>query len=249
MLRLVDETTSTNDLMKTWLTQGCEQGVAVLAKRQTQGRGRHGRAWSSEAGLGLYLSVGLRLRAPAVRLPWVALAVAPALLSVLTRCGAKDLGLKWPNDLLGGDRKLGGVLCESVAEAGTGALVVGVGINLRTPAGGWPDALRDHAVALDALGCDAAPDRESLAASLRVAVVEAAGWVEEGDTERIVQAWSPWDRSRGRRVVVEGPPRREGVAAGLSPRGGLWVELDEGTSVEVRAGEVRFASWGSPEPA
>lgn len=124
---------STSDLLIRLAAAGEPEGLAILAHRQTAGRGREGRAWSTPAG-NLAISVLLRPRGPARHAPvWAlfgAVTLAEALAPHLPDPAA--LRLKWPNDLLLGGAKLGGMLCESATDAAGRLdwLVIGLGANL-----------------------------------------------------------------------------------------------------------------------
>jgi BirA family biotin operon repressor/biotin-[acetyl-CoA-carboxylase] ligase len=152
-LRVLDETPSTNQEAFGLAQRGASHGTVVVAELQTAGRGRHGRHWHSPPGKNLYCSVILRpaIAADAVShwLAWVpllsGLAVARAIQS-LTACPAS---LKWPNDVLIGDRKVAGILCESGGAGGTAPFVVaGIGINVNVPMDLFPDELRGSATSL-----------------------------------------------------------------------------------------------------
>ncbi len=123
-IRWFAELDSTNRVAADLARAGAPDGVVVGADHQTAGRGRRGRTWESHPGASLLVSVILR---PAPALVTLAAGVAAA-----EACGASDVGLKWPNDLMLGDAKLGGILSELVGDAA----VVGLGLNLSwAPAG------------------------------------------------------------------------------------------------------------------
>ena len=102
---------STNDRAAAWLREGGPHGLLVTADTQSAGRGRNGRVWSSPPGGNLYASLGLRVVSARRDLSALGLVVGLALYEGLGPI--EGLGLKWPNDLLIGERKLAGILCES----------------------------------------------------------------------------------------------------------------------------------------
>ena len=102
---------STNDLAGALAERGAREGCAVIAEAQTAGRGRHGRAWSSPPGAGLYISTILRPPTRALSLLTIAAGVAVA--DAIQLATGLDAQLKWPNDVYAGDRKLAGVLAEA----------------------------------------------------------------------------------------------------------------------------------------
>jgi BirA family biotin operon repressor/biotin-[acetyl-CoA-carboxylase] ligase len=138
---------STNDLAKELALAGEEEGTVVLAEEQTMGRGMKGRKWHSARGKGAYLSVILRPPQSSISfLPLVAgLAVADA---VFNSVGLR-IRLRWPNDLVWGNKKLGGILCESGFSGDKANYVIlGIGLNLNHGRDDFPEEIRDHATSL-----------------------------------------------------------------------------------------------------
>ncbi|MDD1746404.1 MAG: biotin--[acetyl-CoA-carboxylase] ligase [Methanomassiliicoccales archaeon] len=128
----MDEATSTNDVAKSLGKEGEEEGIVVLAKRQTSGRGRMGKGWSSPEG-GLYMSVLLRpkMRGPEL-LRMTVFSCVPVAKAIEEVCGIK-VRLKWPNDLMVDGAKVGGVLVEGVSKgARLDLVVVGIGLNVNS---------------------------------------------------------------------------------------------------------------------
>ena len=208
---------------------GALAGQGVVARRQRSGRGRHGRPWSAEVG-GLWLSVvcrpdaGRGLEALSLR---VGLGVAAALEAAVP--GLPRIDLKWPNDLLLGGRKLGGILCEARWQAGRCPwVVVGVGINVSNAI---PDPLTGTATRV-ADWVAIPPDPLELAGPVREAVAASAtgGPLE---TQKL-RAWRIRDALRG--SPVREP--REGVADGITADGALIIQAPDGTRHECRGGVV-----------
>lgn len=134
-LDIVQSIDSTNSRAMREATAGVGHGYLCLAEHQTAGRGRRGRQWVSPFGQSLYLSVVVEFKEGAAALEGLSLAVGVALLRALNSVGAKDVGLKWPNDVLWGGRKLAGVLLEMTGDpAGVCQVVVGVGVNMKLAA-------------------------------------------------------------------------------------------------------------------
>lgn len=125
-LRVVRDTGSTNADVAAAAREGAAEGLVVTAEHQHAGRGRLTRQWSAPARSGLAVSVLLRPTFPRSRWGWLPLLVGVAVAAPLRRTSELDLRLKWPNDVLVGDRKLAGVLAEVVDDA----VVVGVGLNV-----------------------------------------------------------------------------------------------------------------------
>ena len=163
----LEETDSTNRMAKELARQGAPHGTAVLAERQTAGRGRLGRAFFSPEG-GLYLSVILYPQCPpenrALMTPMAAVAVCRALEQV---CGISP-GIKWVNDLYLGGKKLCGILCEGCGDA----VIVGIGLNLYTPEGGFP-------AEIPATALDVPVDRRVLAEAIRQQLLQPGEFLAE----------------------------------------------------------------------
>jgi BirA family biotin operon repressor/biotin-[acetyl-CoA-carboxylase] ligase len=128
-VEVLPETPSTNAVVAERARAGEAAGLVVVAEQQTSGRGRLDRSWLSPARAGLTFSVLLRPSAPVAEWGWLPLLTGLAVARGLRARAEVDAVLKWPNDVLIGDRKVCGVLAEVAAE---GALVVGVGLNVTT---------------------------------------------------------------------------------------------------------------------
>ena len=133
-IEIVDQTGSTNSDMLDRAMRGARSGSVLAAEAQTQGRGRRGRDWHSSPGGALTFSMVWRFEQGAGFLSGLSLAVGIALVRVLRKHGAKEVMLKWPNDLLWRHLKLAGILIELAGDVmGPTVAVIGVGINLRLP--------------------------------------------------------------------------------------------------------------------
>ena len=221
---------------------GAANGTVIVADAQTGGRGRGGHAWASPAGSGLYVSVLLRPEMAPGDALWLSLAAGVAAQDAVESVAGFAPDLRWPNDLLAGRRKLGGVLTEMHAEATrVRFVVIGVGINVHQRA--FPAELAGAAtsVAMEAPGVDLSRQR-LLIALLRsldrqvhtLAGSEAAG--QKALLERL-EAGSTW--VRGKRVVVGEETLFAGVTEGLDGRGFLRVRTEAGELRTVLSGRVR----------
>jgi BirA family transcriptional regulator, biotin operon repressor / biotin---[acetyl-CoA-carboxylase] ligase len=229
MLHRFDTVTSTMDVLHQLATRGAAEGTVVVAQEQHTGRGSRGRSWHSPRG-GLWLSVLLRPAAAADVLSLrVGLAVETALRSLAPNL---HLALKWPNDVMLHDRKLGGILCEARWSGDAPAWVaVGIGINVRNEI---PEALKGGAIGLIEVLPDITPDAVLEALLPRLRTMDAASpTLTEGECAELAAC----DWLRGRRVSRP----VEGWAEGIEADGALRVRLDGGTVVPVRAGSVELA--------
>ncbi|MBK9030924.1 MAG: biotin--[acetyl-CoA-carboxylase] ligase [Myxococcales bacterium] len=225
-----DTCASTNDLALAWARAGAPHGAIVIADAQRAGRGRHGRAWASPPGRSLYLSIVVRL-GPTVPVPPLTLAIGVGVCDAIRGEGVTAAGLKWPNDVLVGGKKLAGVLCESTADA----VVVGVGVNANGAAADLPPEVSARATTIaDELGRWI--EREALLERL---LAELAPWIERyqaGGVAAIAPAWTE-------RMVPDlrvRTDRATGIARGIDRAGALEVEDDAGALHRVSSGDVEW---------
>ena len=135
---VLDEVDSTNSEAVRLAAEGAGEGLVVIAKRQTSGRGRLGRNWHTFGDDGLAISILLRPDLPPEQISQLTLVAGVSCHRALSNF-SPDIGLKWPNDLLHNGKKLAGILTEMRAEPGhVQAVIIGIGINVRAPADGWP---------------------------------------------------------------------------------------------------------------
>ena len=167
-MQVEKEISSTNQyLKKKGIEENLPHGSFVAAEAQTEGKGRRGRTFYSPAGSGLYLSVLMRPKRTAQESLTLTAAAAVAVCRAVEEVCGVSLGIKWVNDLYLGERKVCGILTEAVTDFETGDIelvVVGIGLNLRMPAGGFPGELSEVAGAI--LGDDVYVDRNLLTAGI-----------------------------------------------------------------------------------
>jgi BirA family transcriptional regulator, biotin operon repressor / biotin---[acetyl-CoA-carboxylase] ligase len=215
---------STSDVARERALAGAPHGALVTASAQTAARGRQGRAWTTPPGSALAMSMVLR---EGLSSGLVTLAAAVA---VARACGSETM-IKWPNDVLLAGRKVAGILAEGRPHEGW--VVLGIGINVAVKVEDLPEELRDRAGTLGQEIADVEPFLGSLLAHLDVALAM-------GDDE-VLTAW------RARDVLLGEPVAwgdGAGVARGVDDAGHLVVELDDGTTVPLHAGEVHLARQG-----
>lgn len=226
---------STSDRVREALAAGEGDGLAVVADRQTAGRGRMGRSWLSPAGTNLLVSVGLRVDIPAERAWWLAAASALAVRKAVKPVA--ELWIRWPNDLVTADGlKVAGLLTETQVEGDwvTGG-VLGIGINVNWQRAAMPPDIAPGATSLADLAGSPA-DRMALLADLLAALEDEVRRVEAGDSPRARFQAASW--LTGRAIEVETPAGRlSGVAGPIADDGGLVLD---GPSLQttVSVGEV-----------
>jgi BirA family biotin operon repressor/biotin-[acetyl-CoA-carboxylase] ligase len=232
---------STNDRAAELAATGAAAYTVVLADEQTAGRGRRGARWFSPPGRGLLMSVvvpsGAGTSGGDTCLPLVVgLSVAEAVERLAPEA---DVRVKWPNDLLLGGRKLGGVLCEASGDT----VVVGIGLNVRPPALAVPDPVMGLATSLEEDGFNV-PLRKDLAAvvlgRIRDRIEEGAGALT-ADAHAALRAR---DALRDRRLRTA--DYGEGTGRGIERDGALLLEVPDGTRVRVVAGSVSLVGSVSP---
>lgn len=233
-----DSLPSTNTEAARQAALGAPEGLCVVAREQTAGRGRRERSWVSPKDAGLYLSVVLRPSLEARHWPLITLAAALAVRDALAEACALQTDIKWPNDLLASGRKLCGILAETADGSRGRAVVLGVGVNLRR--GSFPAEISDTATSVEEQ-TGRAPDSERLLEALTRSLARYYETLHaRGGAEEIL---SDWQRNssyaRGRRVrVALAAETFEGITRGLDLDGALRVETDDGTTRTVRAGDV-----------
>jgi BirA family biotin operon repressor/biotin-[acetyl-CoA-carboxylase] ligase len=229
-------TQSTNIDAMTAGRLGAPHGSVWIADEQTAGRGRSDHEWLSAASEGLYISVLLRLGVPPARLLLLPLAAGLATAEAVRSAAGLEADLRWPNDLLIGPRKAGGIL----AEAASGFAVVGIGINVHQRS--FPDGLATPATSLDLVA-----GRRVSRQALLVELLKALQFEAEVLSDPVTAAEIPNRVARisswitGRRVEVHGPQACTGTTAGLDEHGFLRVGTATGL-VTVQTGGIRAAA-------
>jgi len=206
-------------------------GEALLAEYQTAGRGRRGRTWVAPPGGSICLSFSWVFREVPRDLRALGLVIGVCAMEALQRLGVAGVGLKWPNDLLINDRKLGGILIELRAEsAGPACVVIGIGLNVALGA-----ALLEQISATGIAPIDLASaglkggQRNAVAAGLISAFVQGLLDFERDGLKAFVQKWMDADALHGRPIAVMGDEgTTKGIARGIDLEGALLVETPQG---------------------
>lgn len=238
-LRVLTEVRSTNDLAMEEGRRGAPEGLAILADRQTGGRGRRGRAWESPAGLGLYTSILLRPECPAAKAPVLTLLAGLATGEAMGEVAGLPVRLKWPNDVLVGGRKAAGILAEMAgADERVSHVVIGIGINVNQGPGDFPAPLLATAGSLF-LATGRLTARSELAAALYNSLDRWYRVFRAGRIEAILAAGRERSATLGHAVeVLEGGGRWRGRAVDLDDDGALLVREEGGALRRVLAGDV-----------
>jgi BirA family biotin operon repressor/biotin-[acetyl-CoA-carboxylase] ligase len=231
-------TDSTNSDAQAAARSGAPHGSVFFADEQRAGRGRGDHAWHSAAGEGLYVSVLLRPRIPARRLSLMPLVAGLAAAEAIRKTAGLAIDLRWPNDLLIGPRKAGGILVEGRIEGEEiSYVVVGIGINVHQRT--FVTNLSTAATSLDLASRGCVSRQALLVCLLESLERESLGLLDLAAEKAIfarVEESSTW--IRGRQVEVHGPQACTGVTDGLDEYGFLRVQTENGLVI-VQTGGIR----------
>jgi len=235
-LATYDEIGSTNTEALSRARQGERGPLWLVAKRQTSGRGRHGRTWVSESG-NLYATLLLSEPGPAARAPELAFVAAIATYDAVADAAPalqSQLKLKWPNDLLCGGKKLAGVLIEGEAAA----VAIGIGVNCRH----HPAEAAYPATDLAAQGATVSPD-DLMRLLLKTMMTRLSQWEAGAGFAPIRQAWlaRAQDHHSAIRVRI-GERELSGHYEGIDDTGRLLLRLASGVLETISAGDVLLPS-------
>ncbi|HST23469.1 MAG TPA: biotin--[acetyl-CoA-carboxylase] ligase [Blastocatellia bacterium] len=230
---------STNDLAREMAQSGEGEGLVILARQQTAGRGRQGRSWSSPPGEGLYVSLVLRPDITPIDSPVITLAAAVAVAETLEQDYRIPSDIKWPNDVLARGRKICGILVESAIEANKLLYaIMGIGVNLGQRE--FPEELKETATSL-------LIESEQLVTPdefLKPLLERLEYWYRQATAQpsEVIARWEAMS-SYARNCVVRVESSDsiiEGTTRGLTAKGALVIEMDGGERREIVSGEVKL---------
>jgi BirA family biotin operon repressor/biotin-[acetyl-CoA-carboxylase] ligase len=231
-----DSVDSTNTEALKHARLGANEGLCVIARQQTAGRGRQGRTWISPMDAGLYLSLVLRPKIEARFLPLITLAAAVAVHDMLTEIGIGP-DIKWPNDVLVSEKKICGILAETTETDRGLAATLGIGINVTNDS--IPPDLKSATSIQQELGSQITVE-ELERGLLRQIDLWYSRLNETGGAPKIIDAWA--ERSTyfsGKDVGVTLTDRSfTGITDGLEPNGALRVKQPSGEISVIQAGDV-----------
>jgi BirA family biotin operon repressor/biotin-[acetyl-CoA-carboxylase] ligase len=236
------KTDSTNRVALELGHAGEPEGAVVLAEEQTAGRGRAGRLWSSERAAGIYVTLLLRPKLAPVQAPLLTMMAGLSAHAAVEAVTGLAVDLKWPNDLIIGGKKVGGILTEMHAEPGqVRFVIVGIGLNVNQEK--FPGELASMATSLRMEVGKTQPRMELLVRLLREFESDYNRMLREGVASVVKRFEVISSYAHGKRVrVTNGTESYLGTTAGLGPEGLLQVERDDGRVVTVIAGDVQEAT-------
>lgn len=234
-LFLLQEVDSTNSFLMRE-ESGSDGYTLCLSERQSSGRGRRGRLWHSPYAKNLYLSLSFNLAGGAEALEGLSLALGVAVADCLSANGVAGVGLKWPNDIWVGGKKLAGLLVELKGEAELGwKVVAGLGINVLMNADEG-SVVDQPWTSIDAVANDLSIDRSQWASLLIESLIATIEQYRVSGLGGLLAEWARFDILHGRGVQVSGSGL-SGVCKGVDDRGRLLVESG-GELHAINAGEV-----------
>lgn len=235
---LFDRVDSTNRIALEMASQGLPEGIVILAEAQEKGKGRLGREWFSPEGKNLYFSLLLRPYQPVRDFPLFSLATSVALVEAIQRVTGLAVQIKWPNDLVLGEKKLAGILLESeVRGEQAPPLVVGIGVNVNIQLEEFPPELQKTATSLQsALGQTI--DRADLLIEIFNALAEQYSLLAD-QKELLIQKVRQLCQTLGKRVRIETARQEfEGWAEDLQEDGALLIRMGDGKQRRILVGDV-----------
>jgi len=235
-----DQVDSTNRLALELGLDGQKTGTIVLASDQSKGRGRLGKAWLSSPGDGLYFSVILRPRLELAELARITLVAGLALAEAADLFCQPAALLKWPNDLLLAGKKCAGILAESDLRQQQPLVILGIGVNVYQPAGGFGSEIAQRAGALQQFSSHISRGE------LLHAIIERLDWqlnyLQSGGWQAILHDWQQRDATKGRNCTwlnTAGTQVR-GVSQGVDGSGQLYIVDEQGQRHAVLSGDVQL---------
>ncbi len=233
-----EQTSSTNDVVAHMAASQRGEGLVVFAESQTKGRGRHGRAWASPRGKGLWFSVLLRPKIAPAAAPRITVAASVAVARVMRKASGLDARIKWPNDVTVNGKKVAGILTELSAEGDRiTSAILGIGIDVNCQAEDFPPDVSALATSL-AAETGHAFERAALAADVLRALDECYA-IAQADFDSIIAEWAQLCTTLGKQLVVtRGEQRLEGHAQALDGDGALLLRRDNGQIERILGADV-----------
>jgi BirA family transcriptional regulator, biotin operon repressor / biotin---[acetyl-CoA-carboxylase] ligase len=233
-IQAFDTITSTNDEAIRQAKLGVDEGLCIISRHQTAGRGRNGRSWVSPIDSGLYFSIVLRPKFDVKFVPLLTLMSAIAVFETLKTSFQILPDIKWVNDIHARGKKISGILAEAFDTNKGLAVVVGIGINLTS--GNFPDQLNDIATSIEDI-TSVMPDREILLQNL---TLNFSNLYQNFDPQKIREMWSERSSYAFNKSVSVALEHETifGITRGIVENGALRVEISGGEIVVVQAGDV-----------
>lgn len=239
-LHIYKEVTSTNDVAKKFVDDDAPEGTVILAEQQTAGRSRKRTDWASPEG-GIYMTIILKPEITLLEASKLTIVTGVALAKTLHDKFNIDAGIKWPNDILIGSKKICGILTEAVTDFDKiKAVLIGVGIDLNIDYEDIPDYLKDMVTSVKEETDEEHKRTEILKVFFKV-FEEFYDEFKKGNFKYIISEWRRLSSTTGNRVkVYKDGKALEADAVGIDTQGALIVELDDGNLERITSGECKI---------
>lgn len=236
-----DEIDSTNNYAKKIANDGCSHGTIIVSEKQTMGRGRVGREWKSYNNEGLWFTIVLRPDLEPENVQIVTLAASVAVVEGILETQGIVCGIKWPNDIILDDCKLGGILTELSAEPGhVNYVVVGIGININQDSNTFEDEIKNRATSLK-IHTGKHVSRVRVLESILTRFEDIYRIVLQGNAKEIIDKWSRYSVTLGKEVKIRFKNiEYNGLAQSVASDGKLIVKCNDGVIREISAGEIQI---------
>jgi BirA family transcriptional regulator, biotin operon repressor / biotin---[acetyl-CoA-carboxylase] ligase len=244
-IMFLDVVDSTNNIAKKLALEGCKERTVIIAGEQTNGRGRKGKVWYSERGKGLYMSVVLKPCSIIDNNLFLTLAASVAAAETISEMVSAKAGIKWPNDILLDNRKVCGILTETVTEGSELKFVI-VGVGVNTNQKRFPEEMNGKATSLrefikEKTGIDNVISDDTLSVKLLDRLDDLYYKIEKGYTNKIIEMWRSYSIIQGRRVKLKrGGKEYRGTVKDIDEHGRLMVICDNGDTYSMISGEAVF---------
>jgi BirA family biotin operon repressor/biotin-[acetyl-CoA-carboxylase] ligase len=239
-IHFYQQVNSTNGTALELAQQGVPEGTIVLAEQQLRGRGRGDRSWHSPPGVGIYCSIILRPKLLPSMGQLITLMTAVAVAKAVSVKTSLSPQIKWPNDILVNQNKVGGILLEGKATPKSlEYAVIGIGINVNHTSADLPENLLAEASSLR-MELGETVERNELTAQLFFELESLYEIIQQEDSAIILEQWRSLSATLGQRVrVIQKDRVIEGVAVDVNEEGALLLRTEEDSLIEVHAGDVR----------
>lgn len=241
----LDKVDSTNNYAKKLISETDAENNVVIAEFQYSGRGRMGRTWLSPRGKGLYMSIIIKPTSVESTVHTIPIGASVAVARAITRLTAQVPGIKWPNDIILGGKKVSGILTETVADTKSeNYIVLGIGVNVSHEQNDFPEDIKNKATSIYAfMNQNTKNARGVNRARLAAAIIsEIDNFIGENSREKfsaVMQQYKILSATIGKEiVVVKADKAQKGKAIDIADDGCLIVEYDTGEIEHVLSGEV-----------
>ena len=235
------EIDSTNNHAKKIANDGCPHGTIVVSEKQTLGRGRVGREWKSYNSEGLWFTIVLRPDLEPENVQIVTLAASVAVVEGILDTQGIVCGIKWPNDIILDNCKLGGILTELSAEPGhVNYVILGIGININQDSSTFDDEIKNRATSLK-IHRGKPASRVRVLESILTRFEDIYSIMLQGKTQEIINRWNSYSVTIGKEVkIIFKDIEYIGLAQSIASDGKLVVKCNDGVVREISAGEIHI---------